>query len=357
MASGPPAFVMEASELLRLPPEVIRQAKRDECRDPTSLALLRGLSPCSARLRPRDTLLAIAASQVKQGGWMERSLKSYLESLRALSGVFGVGLPATLAPAALYRQLSIEPRPQVGEASLSRCRAGTDLPGMEALSLRFRGVLLRLRRLRQLESTRKALLRKILTDQFIRSCGVKRTESVLFLLASSPGKQSPSLGEKVLLLQQAQSGLNDSAANEMKFLKWLGSDAEAKGGTERALDSSTPLNLELCKAIPVLAELQDILRQVFSRNSSAELFAENIEKLCEILLETLSELNLPIVQVSEEHSREVSQLLLRELLLPQVRTSQHLGTAYFEQQERCRSALEKVDQTVNNTGMFKVVQR
>ena len=360
MAASPPPFVLEASELLRLPPEVIRLAKRDEAMDPESLALLRDrfsrLTSPSPQLTARDMLLAITSRLILRGGWSEGALLRYLDSLQQLSPCFAVGLSPALAPAAVYHQrftrqptsCSIAEPPSTPNKS----PAHADLDRLNAIAAKSHGVLLKFQRLRQLESARASLLRRILEDEFVRKCGVSKIESVLFLLAAKPGEESSSSIQRTCLqLMQAQSALNESQDNEAKFLSWLRPDARVASGSSDAVEA------ELLQALPCLIELQEVVRRILSKPSSATVFSSNIDGFCDKLLELLDAHRLPVAPPPLSRERGVASLLLQELLSSHMQRDGAMETAVEEQRERCSRTMDEAAQSISVASPFRLITK
>ena len=361
MAAGPPPFVLEASELLRLPPEVLRLAKRSEALGPEARALLRArlqeLSGDEAppRLAPRDMLLAMTSSLVARGGWGEGALLRYLDRVQRLSPCFAIGLPATLAPAALHHLRS---RRQTSQAVSTKTQTCGDLDRLDAIAAKHHSVLLKLRRLRQLESSRVRLLQRISQDEFLRRCGVSQTEQALFLLAAMPGEQSSSsLRSTCLELMQAQSALSESLDNEIKFLLWLKPDADTRLSANIASDSPDAVGSALLQALPCLIELQDAVHRILSKQRPAALFSSSADKFFDRLVELINAHGLPSVPLPLDQDRRISTVLLQQLLFSQMRYDGALEDALKEQHERLSRILAELAKDISDVCPFNLGHR
>lgn len=177
MSAHAPAFVVAASEALGLSPELLRLAKRDDALDAASLRVLLSRLPADERRDggARALLLAVLASAVRSGLWSSRRA----EQLVLHAGAARVGPSASALLALVAAQRTTESAgvpmgvptgvPVVGVLAAQR---------MLAQQSRIQH---KLRRLRQLERARAALLKGIAEDPFVQGLRCRRPEAALAL--------------------------------------------------------------------------------------------------------------------------------------------------------------------------------
>ena len=240
---GPPDFILHASKILSLSPELLRLAKRNESISPalrsqllecfhrflslcpasySSLMRLRGAGESDAAhdadMSSREILLKICTALILSRVWPLYTFKTYLKRLQTLTPHFDVGVPATLQLTALrslsYSAQKCSYQSEEGSVSLHQ------LDELQRMTYRFNRILLKLKQLKQLEQSRLKRMQRILKDEFIVSLRLKHKEVVLSLAAFLPKLDSKEvLQSKLLHVAKAHKEARTAALNEGEFIK------------------------------------------------------------------------------------------------------------------------------------------
>lgn len=348
MSQIPPAFILEASEILRLSPEILRIAKRNEDLDDKSRNLF---LQCTKRLgntldpsvdASSYTLLQrLCAVMIQQGTWRKTVLNNYLRSLYQLSPNFSLGIPPAQAGVALYSMLDtidpiIHPVDQSSAISLDQA---------SKLTATYRRIQLKLNKLEQLEKTKTRLMNAITEDEFIVACGPKRADSV-FALAAAVNEKSKQLSfpQKLQLVLDAKHTLVKSIEHEEMFLRWVDSGAPAVQAEE----------------LPdVLADNNEVLRRLLTDPGALATLVPRIdEALVEIKRFLVAEhiFDESLLVAGEAEDRLAFRCFQQLLVISGHQGNSSVEAALYLVREKNTVAFEAIDEMIRRESPYDVMK-